>query len=55
LEEPFARRCKGIAEKEGLGGKGIRSYLKLARDCQCDFRQMLNKIEQGMMARQPHA
>ena len=45
LEEPFAQRAKEIAEKEGLGGKDISIYRKLARDCHCSMWGMLSQIE----------
>jgi hypothetical protein len=49
LEEPFAKRCKEIAEQEGLGGKNLSSYKALARRCGFSIGAMLNQIEMGEM------
>jgi len=49
LEEPFAKRCKEIADQEGLGGKNLPSYKALARRCGSSIGAMLNQIEMGEM------
>jgi hypothetical protein len=52
LEEPFAKRCKQIAEQEGLGGKPLSSYKALARRLKCNMFQMLNEVEMGSMMKE---
>jgi len=47
LEEPFAKRCKEIAEQEGLEGKDLAYYITLAKRCGCRMRAMLNAMESG--------
>ncbi len=49
LEEAFAKRCKEIAEAEGLGGKPLTSFKALARRCKLNMRAMLKEIEGGAM------
>ena len=49
LEEAFAKRCKEIAEAEGLGGKPLTSFKALARRCKLNMRAMLNEIAAGTM------
>ncbi|MEQ8786230.1 MAG: AAA family ATPase [Pirellulaceae bacterium] len=50
LAEPFAERARAIAQAEGLDGKPIGDYLRLAKDCRNNFRMMLQRIEAGAMA-----
>ncbi len=45
----FATRAKQIAEAEGLDGKPLDDYLILARECDGNFRAMLQAIENGRM------
>ena len=49
LAQPFAERCQTIAEAEGLNGRPIGEYVKLARDCKNNLRAMLQRIEAGDM------
>jgi len=52
LEEAFAKRCKEIAEAEGLDGKPLTSFKALARRCKLNMRAMLKEIEAGAMCRE---
>jgi len=47
--EPMAERAREIATIEGLNGKAIEAYRGLVKDCQCNFREVLNRIEMGVM------
>jgi DNA polymerase III delta prime subunit len=49
LAPVFAERAKEIAEEEGLDGKPIESYLKLAKNSKNSMRRMLSLIESGEM------
>ena len=49
LAKAFAEHCQKIAQSEGLDGKPIQSYIKLAQVCKNNCRQMLMSIESGDM------
>ena len=49
LAQAFAQRASEIATKEGLNGRPIEDYLKLARVCKNNFRAMLQRIDSGEM------
>ncbi len=49
LAEAFAKRCQEIAAAEGLDGKESRAYVRLANDCNGNFRAMLQAVEAGDM------
>ena len=49
LAKVFAEHCREIATKEGLNGKPIQSYIKLAQQCKNNCREMLMAIETGEM------
>ena len=49
LTKPFAERAKEIAMAEGLDGRPVEEYVKLARKRRNNFRAMLCDIEDGVM------
>lgn len=49
LSKVFAEHARDIATREGLNGKPIESYIRLAKDCRNNLRKMLQMIDDGDM------
>ena len=49
LAKVFAEHCRKVATSEGLNGKTLQSYIRLAQNCKNNCRQMLMTIESGEM------
>lgn len=49
LAQAFAERARYIAQAEGMDGRPIADYLRLAKDCRNNLRMMLSRIEAGAM------
>jgi replication-associated recombination protein RarA len=49
VSDAFAERAQHIAQTEGLDGQPIAAYIRLAKECRNNLREMLSRIEAGAM------
>ena len=49
IAQPFAERARWIADQEGLNGRPVEDYVKLARKHGSNMRAMLEEIDKGCM------
>lgn len=49
-EFAFAVRLRKVARAENLDGQDLEAYIRLVRECHCNMRESLCKIESGAMA-----
>jgi DNA polymerase-3 subunit gamma/tau len=49
LSTLFAEHAQRVAQTEGLDGQPITAYVRLAKECRGNLRDMLNRIDAGCM------